>query len=274
MVAHDAAELRHPGKIVLLHVEGTGHPVRIGEARRIEDHQVVLRTLRHSLVDEGQCIGDDHREAGFVDEAVGRQIALCNGAVRVGHVHAGHGFRLARRGIHGEASRIREEVEDPQPLADAPDVFARDGMVQEETGVDMAGEVHQELQPMLLDDELHLLVAHEGVLLQPLPLAPDLVDDASEFDIRHPVDQVDDLGLRGFVQGSWCVVDDLGVLAVQVDGHRHALEVAVVYPHGLAVRAAHPATALEGPPLQEFCKILSFIIKHGLLILEEIAVLG
>ena len=47
MVAHDAAELRHPGKIVLLHVEGTGHPVRIGEARRIEDHQVVLRTLRH-----------------------------------------------------------------------------------------------------------------------------------------------------------------------------------------------------------------------------------
>src|SRR5690606_10537030 len=101
-------------------------------------------------------------------EAVQLEVVLEPGEVGVGEVHRGGRDGAARGGVDGEGAGVAEEVEEALAPRLPADADAGVAVVEEEPGVEVVAQVHQELQPRLLDDEA-LAAAAELLVLLPAP---------------------------------------------------------------------------------------------------------
>ncbi len=83
MIAHDPAELCDPCKIILFHIKGLIHFMRVGKTWRIENDNVVLSAFLNFLLNERKRIACNYRVAAFIAEAVCIEVAAGNFAVGV-----------------------------------------------------------------------------------------------------------------------------------------------------------------------------------------------
>ncbi len=147
-------------------------------------------------------------------------------------------------------------------------------MIKEKIRVYMTDEIDYETESMFLHSEFSLFRTYETVLLQPFSLFPQLIDNMTAFYIYIPADNIGYLGALVFAHASRSIINNLCPGTVKLDCDRSSFKVSVINPHGLTVSRPHPAAPLKSTFFQQFCKIPSFIFKHGLLILYEKTLLG
>ena len=132
--------------MVALHVELAVHAFGIREGRRVEEDEVVGPAA--AFREPGEAVFLDERM--LAAQPVDREVALRPLDVGARHVDAGRGARAASCRLHRRHSRVTEEVEEALALRELADERARLAVIEEQPGVEVVGEVHQDLEAGLL----------------------------------------------------------------------------------------------------------------------------
>src|SRR5579883_528087 len=125
----------------------------VGEARRVQNHQIKRPALAGKACQERKAILDQKFIAigiKTIEREIGRRLA---GAGRSA-VAACDGARAAPRGVERERACIRETVENGSPLAPALQKATVLTMIQEEAGFLTLKEIGVEAQSILFNDEI------------------------------------------------------------------------------------------------------------------------
>ena len=105
-------------------------------------------------------------------QPVQTQVALRPLQIGARHVDRGGAARAAQPGVHAGAAGIGEEVEEIFILAHFAEHLARDAVVEEQPGVQVVRQVHQQARVILMYfEEIALLAQFLILILAFLPLA-------------------------------------------------------------------------------------------------------
>ena len=137
-------------------------------------------------------------------------------------------------------------------------------MIQEQAGIDIGGEVHDEGVSVLTDGgpygfELGLL------MLGPIRTAGTYgIDHVIGLQIEHAGADVEAGGPSLFRKGLFAVVGDLGVLAVEVHGYRVALEIAVVDAEAVGSERKKLVTQILRIVLENLAEVLVHVVHSDM----------
>jgi len=126
--------------MIALHVEGAHHLLGVGERRRVDHRDVEAR---------GRRLGDPahdvraHEPVRVAVEPVLAEVVARPVEVGLREIDRGRAPRAARRRVHAEGPRVREQVQDVLAAARLTHHRAHGSVVQEEPGVEVVVEVHQ-----------------------------------------------------------------------------------------------------------------------------------
>src|SRR5471032_2529720 len=220
--------------LVTLYVENPFHALGVGEGRRIDEDQVELVTAG---------IQPDHHvtllQAVLVGETVQRQVATRPVEVGFRQVDAGSGAGAALGRVNTGGRGVAIQIEEALAGRLFLDTHAHWTVVEEQPGVEVVGEVHQQLDAAFVDlDELALCRLAFVLFGAALTLAA--LDHHAALDVqglRNRCQGIEHPGrgffrVDGFRRG---VLLDVDPILIQVDGHRVFRHVGVI--HAIAVDA-------------------------------------
>ena len=134
------------GETVCLHALG------VGECRRIAHHDVVELAASRPGLEPLQTIGVNRSVIGVHLEVVQREVALVPIEVGLRHVERGCLGGTARARVHAERASVRKQVEHALARRALLDGKAGGTVIEEQTDIEVVGEVDLETQTMLVND--------------------------------------------------------------------------------------------------------------------------
>ena len=112
-----------------------------------------------------------HEAVPIRRQAVQLEVALGPVQIGVRHVDGGRRRGTTGSGVHRRRARVGEEIQEALSRGSSSQTAPRDAMVEEQAGIEVVVEVHQELQAVLHDDVIGLALLHLAVLLAAFVLA-------------------------------------------------------------------------------------------------------
>ena len=236
----------------------------VRETRGIEYDDVVLQALIRGFL---HVLRGIHADAlvHVAAVAVGGKVVIGPSGVGGAEVHAGDAVGESCGGVDGEASGVREKVQHVGVGAAFADEGACDGVVQEQAGIDVCGEVDLEFQAVLADGGDDRVGACLLVLGPVGTSGPVGVDDVLRVQIKHAGTDVQAGGAYVIGHGLVAEIGDLGVAAVEVHGDGITGKIAVVDAETVRARCKKFVSQCLCVVLEDLPEILVHVVHFFIL---------
>ena len=261
--------------MVALHVPGAPpHGLRVGERGRVDEHEVEATARTARLGDPGHDVAALERVLGTLEPVRGH-VAPRPVEVGLRQVHRGSRARPARSRMDRRRARVGEQVEEAPALRLRAHERAREAMVEEQAGVQIARQVHFEFEACLL----HLrhvgapagLAVLPAALLAAAHLGEHVVGPHSQHDGHERKDVVEAAPrLHGIDAARRRVLRyvDVGVASrlarpfVHIDGHGIVGQVGIVDAVAGDAFAARPLSPFPGRLAQAGGELPGSLLEH------------
>ena len=250
--------------MVALHIEHVIHALGVGEGRRVDEDQVIFAPIRRQ---PGHHIG--LHQLVQIGQPIEREIAPRPVQIGPGQIHAGGTPRAADRSVHGGTGGIAEQIEEALAAGLRGDAQAYRTVIQKQPGIQVIGQVDQQLHlPFLHRHELATLGHAFVLLLAGLALA--LLEhhpfggDIQHLGQRHQHILQPCLGLVLADAGRRRILLHVGPAVIQIDGHGKLRHVRVIQPIAADVLLPRPFAQGLQVLLQAVGKHLRRLAESGL----------